>query len=945
MTFRVFRLGLLSLAMVSLTACDSGSSSTRRADDANEAPTISQIFTTPAVIQAGQAQDAVVTVVANDVNADELTFDWVQLDNGPAVNLRDVNQPSVRFAVPDVADLQPDNTIQLQVTVSDGQSSVFRSVLVVIQDPDAGSFTVSAAASTVAANTGQIVTLRGATEPVSTDFSFAWVQTQGPTVSISNAASAEASFEAPRFDPAGNLIVESVDLRFRLTVTDADNNTVGTDNVVVRVLPLPIEAGPTALYVALNGQNSATQIVRMTESVAGTLDYSQQKIFNSIDNEGLVIDINGNAHHVGDHADQDFGGVSTICKIASRAPGASFDDGTTTSRDRDIRGIPASAPAPFGQDSNRSGLGIPGAKGATLAHRAGRLIVANNPGQNVKVFSTLAEGDVAALATITLGANPWDVAYDEARDILYVAATNGRIIILDNFLAQGDNASETRILRLVNDLGQPIADNLHGIAYEPVGDRLIVSDVGPDTTANGSGGNFDGDGSLYVLRDVSELNGDVDSASIIRGAATQLGDPVDIAINGRDVIVAEKANNRVLVFNDIFTRAGGNDAPDRVLSSGLEAPESVAIEFLDLPSAPSVSDLNDASALDSLLLAVSGSAPAIVRANPVLGAQALQGQFTLPTDASDEFRMSMTRSGDAIVMGHAPAEGLFGSDAGYIYEVNRLAYSRTQAGSGQAFTAGIDRVVSSDDGALAAPGGFDIDEDAGLIYAADTDGSDLQIHVYSLCGTDEPIATVTYDDSGVPAASSASTGVHVDFDPQSGDLYVAMSNGRLAVFRDFNVRFGDNPDPQVVSLERINSITNLGESAADSLSGVEYIAAGDRLVLSGIGKISDTATSGQIYILENVANLGSTRLVDVFINGASSGLSNPVDVAFDGADLFVLEQSSNQILRFDNLLSINDGANLTPSASASLANVAGTVTDIMLVPDYLATVPGLTPAP
>ncbi|TRX53465.1 DUF1566 domain-containing protein [Thalassomonas sp. M1454] len=93
--------------------------------------------------------------------------------------------------------------------------------------------------------------------------SYAWKQLSGPTVSINNASSAQASFMSPT-------LVEAAELAFEVTVTDNDGDTA-KDSVTVNVLP--VNTGPTVALgddVEVNEQ-TAVSIDAMAEDSDGTI--------------------------------------------------------------------------------------------------------------------------------------------------------------------------------------------------------------------------------------------------------------------------------------------------------------------------------------------------------------------------------------------------------------------------------------------------------------------------------------------------------------------------------------------------------------------------------------------------------------------------------------------------------------------------------------------------
>ena len=89
---------------------------------------------------------------------------------------------------------------------------------------------------------GDKVRLRGsASDPDGTIQAYRWEQVEGPSVSISNANQASASFVAPKVKGYQVLV-------FRLTVVD-DDNTTATDRVAVTIVsklnqPPNAQAGP-----------------------------------------------------------------------------------------------------------------------------------------------------------------------------------------------------------------------------------------------------------------------------------------------------------------------------------------------------------------------------------------------------------------------------------------------------------------------------------------------------------------------------------------------------------------------------------------------------------------------------------------------------------------------------------------------------------------------------
>jgi hypothetical protein len=160
----------------------------------------------------------------------------------------------------------------------------------------------------------------------------------------------------------------------------------------------------------------------------------------------------------------------------------------------------------------------------------------------------------------------WDVDYDLATDRLFVALTNGQVAVFDQFLTDLGAGGPDRTVTPA-DAGLQASVNLHGIDYDPGTDSLLLSDVGLATDAT--------DGQLFVVPSASDASGLTQVSVRIRGPASRLGNPVDIAYDGEDLFVAEKSNGLVMRFDEILESAGGDVPADASLP--FTAPESVAL--------------------------------------------------------------------------------------------------------------------------------------------------------------------------------------------------------------------------------------------------------------------------------------------------------------------------------------------------------------------------------
>lgn len=149
---------------------------------------------------------------SRDPDGDAITYQWAQVAGTP-VTLNSSTSVHATFKAPNVPTSGATLTFSLQT--KDGQlGSDFALVNIQIKNvnaapvPDAGITQVVASGSTVALDA------TNSYDPDGDPLSFAWTQTAGPSVSILNANSAQASFVAPMVPLAGAA------LSFKVTVSD-----------------------------------------------------------------------------------------------------------------------------------------------------------------------------------------------------------------------------------------------------------------------------------------------------------------------------------------------------------------------------------------------------------------------------------------------------------------------------------------------------------------------------------------------------------------------------------------------------------------------------------------------------------------------------------------------------------------------------------------------------
>lgn len=638
----------------------------------------------------------------------------------------------------------------------------------------------------------------------------------------------------------------------------------------------PLTLSPARVHVANNGSSNSGTVDQRNKN------YALETGFDSGTNEGLALDRADNLIQAGDGAA--VVGLRTFCAVDGRM------DAFDAQSDREITGVSTTLVNP---------------KGIALDDANGTIIVANFNAMNLLVFGSAAAGDVAPIATTPLSGNAWDMTYDASNDRLYVALTNGTVAVFDDYAANDYVGLANRTLVPSDDTGAQISVNLHGIAFEAVSDRLVVSDVGSASV--------DDDGAIFVLDSASTATGPVVPSRAIAGASTRLGNPVDIVLDGDHLRVAEKAQNALLVFGDIFDGDSGDIAPDLVVDA--TAPESLAVRLDSEMTPDGITDLTDADLLAAV--AISSNVPAgdipmleparhyVDRLDPALSATL--AEFDL--DGTLE-NITFDLNGDGYLAFIDEVDGPG------IAVIGRLAAKR----DGGAFETARDRLISGEATGLIAPKGIAIMDQLGALLVADigTSGDDAGIPVFGACaaGNVAPVAVVDTD-GGRPW--------DLDYDAVTDRLFAAFTNGTVGVYDQFSSKWGQSGPDRLITPSDAG-----GMQVSVNLHGVHYDRTSGALILSDVGAAGD-ATDGQLFVIPSASMASGNVAVSVQIGGASSMLGNPVDISFDGSNLYVAEKANGMVLMFANLLSAASGdvapdAALTRSLPESVA----------LIPDYLS---------
>jgi hypothetical protein len=320
-----------------------------------------------------------------------------------------------------------------------------------------------------------------------------------------------------------------------------------------------------SVYAVSNPTGSTDSVVRLSEDLAATEATfggftgvaNVQNVFITPDGDGyLTVDVPGTLTTSGGIVY-----VADLCDEDADDSDGDGDDGCSNTS------------ATIGAGSRMiagPNTGLVAPKG--IVNADDRLIVADNGSNSIRVFSENASGDVAPTFVVTnlgaAGRNVWDVAFDDGR--LYVAATDGTVLVYDNFLTGQGATGPNRVITPTDGTNQ-ISVNLHGIAFDGDTGYLVLTDVGVANGLPPSGT----DGQIFVIDDAETASGNTPVRYRISGSV--LGNPVDLALSEDGVLyVAEKANSAVLRFENVLTATGVSTAA-AAASIPVASAESVAI--------------------------------------------------------------------------------------------------------------------------------------------------------------------------------------------------------------------------------------------------------------------------------------------------------------------------------------------------------------------------------
>jgi hypothetical protein len=186
-------------------------------------------------ITVDEEDEVTLHAYGTDPERQGLSYTWTQI-SGPTVALTGDQSQSLSFTAPNEV---ANTTLVFQVAASDGVNTSVDTVSVFVNaDDDAP--TANAGPNQEVAE-GDVVTLAGSgTDPENLGLTYAWVQTSGPAVTLSDPTAASPTFTAPEG-------LANVTISFQLSVSDGTNTSVDSVSILVnRNNDAPtVDAGPT----------------------------------------------------------------------------------------------------------------------------------------------------------------------------------------------------------------------------------------------------------------------------------------------------------------------------------------------------------------------------------------------------------------------------------------------------------------------------------------------------------------------------------------------------------------------------------------------------------------------------------------------------------------------------------------------------------------------------
>jgi len=254
------------------------------------------------------------------------------------------------------------------------------------------------------------------------------------------------------------------------------------------------------------------------------------------------------------------------------------------------------------------------------------------------------------------------------------------------------------------------------------------------------------------------------------------------------------------------------------------------------------------------------------------------------------------------------AEGIVTDALGNVYQAGNLSTGEgairamcrpTMRTSPVMVSDNQDRLMTS---AMSSPKGIALAQDAGYMMVAQSGDDEDAVTVFGSSAGDATSPVFT-----IPLAMVNDAGAwDVVYDEATDRLYVAATNGTIQVYDDYMADPSEAP-------ERIIDPNDSSGFEASNIHGIVHDSATNRLIVSDVGSAT-VADDGRIYVIDNADTADGPWDLRLELAGNLTALGNPVDLAFDGENLYVAEKSNNQLQRIDDIYSLSGVLNRAPDS-------------------------------